>query len=90
MADPAPTAGRPARAARAVLGPLVGYFDRRFDDVHQRLASLERSVAELRDEVARLRASSELDAETTIELHHSLEQAVRELGGLARDQGSQA
>ena len=77
------------RAGKGLLGPLVGYFDRRFDDVHQRLALLEQGLADVRTELAGLRAALELDAETTIELHHAVERSVRRLADeLATTTGS--
>jgi len=74
---PAPERAR--RSPRALLSPLVGYFDHRFDDVHQRLDRIERALEELRAELAAARRAAELDAETAIELHHSTERALHRL-----------
>jgi hypothetical protein len=70
---------RSRRSPRALVAPLLGYFDHRFDDVHQRLARLEQGLDDVRAELAALRRSAELDAETVIELHHATERALHRL-----------
>jgi hypothetical protein len=74
-----PSAGRRSAAKRALVsaaGPLVGYFDRRFQDLHDHLDDqprLDRLAAELRDELNRTRTEVAADADTIVELSFTLE-----------------
>jgi hypothetical protein len=72
--------GRPSAARRAVLGaagPLVGYFDRRFQDVHEHIdrgqPAFDRLAAELRHELSQTRTDVAADTDTIAELAFTLE-----------------
>lgn len=71
--------GRPSAAKRVVLGaagPLVGYFDRRFQDLHEhidRQPALDQLAAELRHELSQTRTDVAADTDTIAELAFTLE-----------------
>ena len=69
---------RPSAARRALLGaasPFVGYFDRRFQDVHDHLdrLPLDRLEAVLRQELKEAHAEVAADTDTITELSFTLE-----------------
>ena len=64
------------RAFRGAASPFVGYFDRRFQDLHDHLddePDLEKLAADLRSELSRARADVAADADTIAELAFTLE-----------------
>jgi hypothetical protein len=63
------------RALRGAAGPFVGYFDRRFQDVHDHLDRLpfDRLEAVLRQELKDARAEVAADTDTIAELSFTLE-----------------
>lgn len=74
-----PPAGRRSAAKRALLGaasPVIGYFDRRFQDVHEHLddkSQFDRLADDLREELSRTRADVAADTDTIVELSFTLE-----------------
>ena len=104
MSDEAhvPEGGRAAakRALRGAASPFIGYFDRRFQDVHEHVDRLpfDRLEAVLRQELKEARAEVAADTDTIAELSFTLErfadlftarmeQLAAQLGRLPRDRG---
>jgi hypothetical protein len=80
MADDAQRSkGRGSAAKRAVRGaasPFLGYFDRRFQDLHDHLddqPALDKLAADLRRELSQARADVAADTDTIAELAFTLE-----------------
>ena len=71
--------GRSSAAKRALRGaasPFVGYFDRRFQDLHEhvdRQPGLDQLAADLRRELSQTRADVAADTDTIAELSFTLE-----------------
>lgn len=64
------------RALRGAASPVLGYFDRRFQDLHDHLddrAALEQLAAALRRELSQTRADVAADTDTIAELAFTLE-----------------
>jgi hypothetical protein len=64
------------RALRGAASPFLGYFDRRFQDVHDHLddrPALEQLAAEFRRELSQTRADVAADTDTIAELAFTLE-----------------
>jgi hypothetical protein len=64
------------RALRGAASPFVGYFDRRFQDVHEhvdRQPRLDQLAADLRRELSQTRADVAADTDTIAELAFTLE-----------------
>jgi hypothetical protein len=98
--------GRRSPAKRALLGaatPFIGYFDRRFQDMHEHLdelPALDRLEAILRQELSQTRADVAADTDTIAELSFTLErfadlftarmeQLASQFAGIARGGGAE-
>jgi hypothetical protein len=79
MKDQQPPTGRRSaakRALRSAASPFIGYFDRRFQDLHEHLEDqpqLDRLADDLREELSRTRADVAADTDTIVELSFTLE-----------------